>query len=133
MDIRTIRRENLRLIVDGFKSKAEFARRYDVDPTYVSQILNGHRKLGEKAARNLEEAIRLDPLALDSVPTELAALIAKERKAENQRNYQEENSLPKDVSDLINIIKKTSKDGSLSPEHAKVLKSSVKLMTEKKK
>lgn len=41
---------------------AEFAKQFSrgdadkpIDPTYISQLLNGHRNFGEKAARNMEK------------------------------------------------------------------------------
>lgn len=67
MDISKIRRENLRQLVDQHKSnKAAFGRRYGVDPTYISQLLNKHRNFGEKAARNMEGKLKLKPFTLDS-------------------------------------------------------------------
>lgn len=52
----------LRRMVSDAGGPAEFARRYSrddadkpIDPTYVSQILNGHRSFGEKARRNMAE------------------------------------------------------------------------------
>ncbi|MCO1336799.1 LexA family transcriptional regulator [Microbulbifer sp. OS29] len=68
MDIRDTRRENLRQLVNEFGTKAGFGRHYNVDPTYISQILNGHRNLGEKAARKLEATMGLPKLALDNLP-----------------------------------------------------------------
>lgn len=50
----------LRRLVDKAGGPAEFARKHSrddadklIDPTYVSQILNGHRSFGEKARRNM--------------------------------------------------------------------------------
>jgi transcriptional regulator with XRE-family HTH domain len=45
-------------------SQKDFAAKYDLDASYLSQILNGHRNLGEKAARTLETKIGLPPGAL---------------------------------------------------------------------
>jgi len=67
MDIREIRRENLRRLVEKFGTKAKFGRHYDVDATYLSQILNGHRNLGEKAARKLEKSLNLNEFELDKL------------------------------------------------------------------
>jgi len=41
-----------------------FAGRYNIDPSYVSQVLTGHRSLGDKAALTLEAAIGLPELSL---------------------------------------------------------------------
>lgn len=40
-------------------SQKDFANSHGLDASYLSQILNGHRKMGEKAAANLEEKIGL--------------------------------------------------------------------------
>lgn len=43
----------------GSLSQKEFAEAHNLDASYLSQLINGHRKLGEKAASNLEEKIGL--------------------------------------------------------------------------
>lgn len=43
----------------GEKSQKEFAEQHNLDASYLSQLLNGHRSLGEKAASNLEAKIGL--------------------------------------------------------------------------
>jgi len=58
MDIRTLRIDALRQVI-GTLSQKEFADLHDLDASYLSQILNGHRVLGEKAALNLEQKIGL--------------------------------------------------------------------------
>jgi len=58
MDINKLRVEALRAIMAGASQK-EFADRHNLDASYLSQILNGHRGLGDKAAKNLEEKIGL--------------------------------------------------------------------------
>lgn len=67
MDIKAIRIRNLQQIMrQRAESTAEFARTYGLDPSYLSQILNGHRGFGEKAARKMETQIGLQPGALDT-------------------------------------------------------------------
>ena len=60
MDRNEFRVEKLRKLVDGYGGPAEFARLRSqdgadkpIDPTYVSQLLNGHRRFGENAADNM--------------------------------------------------------------------------------
>ena len=60
MDMKTLRVEALRRVI-GQLSQKEFADQHDLDASYLSQILNGHRGLGEKAALNLEQKIGLAP------------------------------------------------------------------------
>lgn len=53
-----MRVEALKAVMAGASQK-DFANQYGLDASYLSQILNGHRNLGEKAAANLEEKIGL--------------------------------------------------------------------------
>ncbi|MEN4753011.1 MULTISPECIES: XRE family transcriptional regulator [Pseudomonas] len=58
MDINKLRADALKALMAGASQK-DFANRHGLDASYLSQILNGHRNLGEKAAANLEEKIGL--------------------------------------------------------------------------
>ncbi|MDQ2487483.1 LexA family transcriptional regulator [Pseudomonas putida] len=69
MDINEKRIASLRTIM-GTLSQKEFAEAHDLDASYLSQLLNGHRKLGEKAALNLELKIGLAAGTLTSPPGE---------------------------------------------------------------
>lgn len=63
------RRKNLdRLIGDPGKRGriVNFARKYDLDPTYIGMLLNGHRNIGERTARRLERKIGIPAYSLDS-------------------------------------------------------------------
>ncbi|WP_244165671.1 LexA family transcriptional regulator [Metapseudomonas otitidis] len=53
-------------------SQADFAEMYDLNPSYLSQILSGHRSFGERAASNMEKKIGLEPgtLSRPPLPTE---------------------------------------------------------------
>lgn len=53
----------LKAVMAGASQK-DFANEYGLDASYLSQILNGHRNLGEKAAANLERKIGLAPGSL---------------------------------------------------------------------
>ncbi len=73
MNINALRLAALRREIGHFPTLAAFARRYQLDATYLSQLLNGHRNLGEKAARNLEAKLgwalhSMDRADLDSTP-----------------------------------------------------------------
>jgi len=50
----------------GDVSQKDFSDLHGLDASYLSQLLNGHRKLGEKAAANLEAKIGLPPSTLVS-------------------------------------------------------------------
>lgn len=43
----------------GSLSQKEFASQYGMEPSYISQILNGHRSFGEKAAAKMEQKMGL--------------------------------------------------------------------------
>lgn len=65
MDIHALRLTALRSAIGKFPTLAAFARHYGLDTTYISQLINGHRKLGEKAARNLETKLGWPPMTMD--------------------------------------------------------------------
>lgn len=75
MDINERRIASLRKIM-GSLSQKEFAEAHDLDASYLSQLLNGHRKLGEKAALNLEFKVGLKAGTLTSPPIEEPTLAA---------------------------------------------------------
>ncbi len=68
------RLELLRALVKANGGNAEFARQCSlqsadkpIDASYISQLLNGHRSFGEKAAKNMAIRIGLDPDYFDSI------------------------------------------------------------------
>lgn len=63
MDIKQLRVEALRRLMGGLGNK-EFAEKYDIDASYISQLLNNHRPMGEKAAQNLEKKLGITPGSL---------------------------------------------------------------------
>lgn len=71
MDINELRIKALRRVM-GRTSQKDFANEYGLDASYLSQLLNGHRKLGEKAAATLEGKIGLVSGALVSPSAHLA-------------------------------------------------------------
>ncbi|UOH20441.1 S24 family peptidase [Acinetobacter sp. NyZ410] len=71
MDITALRRTNLRTAINavlaskGFKSDVAFCEHYDLNPSHISQLLNGHGSFGERAARNLERKVGWEEGLLD--------------------------------------------------------------------
>lgn len=65
MDIADIRRQNMLLLLQGYKTQAEFANLVGTDPAYISQLKKGIKKTGERVAmgddlaRNIENALDL--------------------------------------------------------------------------
>ncbi|MNJ18696.1 LexA repressor [compost metagenome] len=84
MDINQQRVNALKAVMAGASQK-DFANQHGLDASYLSQILNGHRNLGEKAAANLEEKIGLpsgslvNPAALKESTSPKAGLSAIEQ------------------------------------------------------
>ena len=69
----TRRVEKLRALVEADGGPTEFVRKRSrpdadkaIDATYISQILNGHRSFGEKAAANMERRAGLPAGYFDS-------------------------------------------------------------------
>lgn len=60
MDINKLRIETLVGLI-GEEKASKFAERYGLDPSYLSQLINGHRPMRDKAAKNLEDKIGLAP------------------------------------------------------------------------
>lgn len=71
MDIYEIRRRNLDRLI-GAPGKhgriSSFARTYGFDPSYISQLLNEDRTVGEKAARDIELKLKLPAFSMDKHP-----------------------------------------------------------------
>ncbi|MBK3748724.1 S24 family peptidase [Stutzerimonas balearica] len=65
MDIYQARIAALKALI-GESSLRDFADRHDMDPSYLSQMLNGHRNMGERAAANIERKMHLLPGTLTS-------------------------------------------------------------------
>jgi len=84
MNTNDIRRLNLdRLIGNhGVHGRiAQFAKANGIDPSYLSQLLNSHRNMGEKAAQTLEDALKLPRGSLDKPLNEEVANAAAEQIA----------------------------------------------------
>ena len=77
-----LRLEALSRVMAGL-SQAEFAEKHDLNPSYLSQILSGHRSFGERAASNMEKKIGLAPGTLSR-----PALTSQDALHEIQQNVQ---------------------------------------------
>jgi phage repressor protein C with HTH and peptisase S24 domain len=60
MDIRSLRITVLKSLIGDRKTK-DFADQHDLDASYLSQLLNSHRPMGDVAASTLEKKIGLPP------------------------------------------------------------------------
>lgn len=65
------RRNNLAKVIDllietqQFKTGKEICEHFGLSASYIAQLLNSKRQIGEKAARELEQQLGLDALILD--------------------------------------------------------------------
>lgn len=60
MEIAEIRRSNLRRLVGRYESQLAFAEHAKLGVQYLNQLLSSHRNMGEKTARKIETALKLD-------------------------------------------------------------------------
>lgn len=72
----------------GEMSQKDFADKYDLNASHLSQLLTGHRALGERAARNLEDKIGLPPGTLVSPNTNAYHAPAPLQAQERVKSYQ---------------------------------------------
>lgn len=56
----------LRQLVEQHDSIAQFANLFDLDASYISQLLNGHRTFGEKSAAKIGVKIANNPELFDT-------------------------------------------------------------------
>jgi hypothetical protein len=60
MDIKETRVSRLKQLVRDNGGAAAVSRKHpEIDASYISQLINGHRPFGEKSARNLESILGL--------------------------------------------------------------------------
>src|SRR5690606_41712944 len=65
------RRNNLAKVIDllietqQFKTGKEICEHFGLSASYIAQLLNSKRQIGEEAARELEQQLGLDTLILD--------------------------------------------------------------------
>ena len=59
--------QGLRALVHQYETQAALAEACMMDPSYISQLLNGHRPMGERTARCLERELSLRPMSLDEL------------------------------------------------------------------
>jgi len=66
----------LRMLVDQELSTAAFARKHDLDATYLRQLLSGHRSFGEKAAAKMGETIAHNARLFDMDPEDPKVIVS---------------------------------------------------------
>lgn len=114
MDIYELRIKALRRAMAGLSQK-DFAYQHSLDASYLSQLLNGHRKLGEKAARTLEVKAELPAGYLVSPIAEMHMQVATEAP---DPSLGTSHATPA----VVAVISKAIADGRLSIDDAEELR-----------
>ncbi len=84
MDIYETRIKNLREII-GDNQLKDFADAFELDASYLSQLLNGHRRMGERAAMSLEKKLGLATGDLGRSLFQFHALLTLSRTMERKK------------------------------------------------
>ena len=79
-----LRRENLSKIIDHwieskrFETGKAICEYFGLEPSYIAQLVNSKRQVGEKAARELEQKLRLEQHCLDQTIFNVTAVIKQD-------------------------------------------------------
>lgn len=98
MDKISLRRKNLRTAIDAaiktgrFKFDTDFCAYYDLNPSHISQLINGHGSFGERAARRLEKKVGWEDGLLDK---EVINTDTQDKKTDKNNALFETNTLRK--------------------------------------
>jgi transcriptional regulator with XRE-family HTH domain len=65
MDTFDIRRENLRRLIEKLGGAVQLAEEIGKSPSFVSHLKTGHRSIGEKVARQIEQKLNQPLYSLD--------------------------------------------------------------------
>ena len=68
-----IRQKNLEFACDNIMSRGELAAVYDCSPSYITNMINGAKGIGEKTARKLEIYLNKPPNWMDTPQWDLTA------------------------------------------------------------
>lgn len=82
-EARDTRRKNLTVAVQECGTQAALAKRLSVEASYISQMLNGHRGIGEETARKIERSLRKPRGWLDTPQPEVWGQITVAKAAGN--------------------------------------------------
>lgn len=129
MNITELRKAALARLIGGKKNK-EFADMYELDASYISQILNGHRPMGEKAARNLEVKIGLKAGTLVSPAIDAPNLVDMESAAASTARSLLSQATPR-TQKLLQEIISSAEQGQLTEADAQLLHEMYKRIVKK--
>lgn len=78
-----IRKKNLAKLANRYETQRIFADSLDMSPAQLNHLLCGHRNIGEKLARKIENQLRLEHLFLDK-PTGILDAVPPIASSQNQ-------------------------------------------------
>lgn len=96
------------------KSQKDLAKAYGLNPSYISQLLNGHKTIGEKAAKNLESKLGLRPgillhpcggNSLETTPVSSMFLVSGEDVSADPETISEDDPAPEINEQRIAILR----------------------------
>lgn len=93
MDINHIRVLRLKELIKAHGSQREMASAMDLDASYISQLVNGNRSIGEKTARKIEALAKKPEMWMDTPPESAIA--------EKSIYYSKEESIKAKLQNLV--------------------------------
>ncbi|WP_197023756.1 helix-turn-helix domain-containing protein [Microbulbifer sp. HZ11] len=91
------------------------------------RLLDGTAIISARVARKLESRLQLETGWLEVDHSQPGT-----SEPRTQYGARQDHTLPEEVQELINVIRERARNGSLTAEHANVLRSSLELMTGQK-
>lgn len=79
MDIYELRTHNLKTLI-GENSIKDFADAFELDASYLSQLLNSHRRMGERAAATIERKMELPTGTISAPEIHIMPAISVQRR-----------------------------------------------------
>lgn len=84
---------------EGLNTPYKVAKAYDINPSFVSQLMAGSRSFGEKAARNIEKKLGLPDCSLDRVQNNEGGLFVIGSNTNHGTQIGTQHNLTQSVSD----------------------------------
>lgn len=81
LEVREVRRRNLGVVLQEFRTNAALAKKLDVDASYISQLKKGYREIGNQTARAIERAAKKPKGWLDTQQPEAWGQLLMARQA----------------------------------------------------
>lgn len=110
------RKTNLIKILGKFDSQRDFAEFIGIDPSQISQYVNGTRNLGEKTARRIEIKLGLAPYWFDTNQDPEAPEILRPQE-DRSTYYRKIDAMSKDDLATLDVLMSIAERFKLTPKH----------------